>query len=260
MVACVSVTVLYLCLKAAAAHVAQDVDGIASMRMPTTLRELQSARHVLHAAVQAHLPVSLAAFSLTYLFKQAFSIPGSSVLNLAAGALFGSAVGIPLVCALTTAGASCSYLMSASYGGAVVRRLEARVAPVRDHVRQAERNGTLWWYLLFARVLPFSPNWLLNLCAPWVGVPLRAFAPSVLLGLCPYNFVTVRSGALLEQLTSANSAMDAVTVAQMVVLAAVMLLPVVLRKQARRLSEAHVRDPDSDAFEADDASSASDGG
>lgn len=35
-----------------------------------------------------------------------------------------------------------------------------------------------------------SPNWLINITAPIVGVPFGVFAASVFIGLMPYNFST----------------------------------------------------------------------
>lgn len=39
-----------------------------------------------------------------------------------------------------------------------------------------------------------TPNWLINMASPQVGVPLKAFFVSVLLGLAPYNFLTCNAG------------------------------------------------------------------
>ena len=79
---------------------------------------------------------TLLLFTLAFLYKQAFAIPGSffmvsngitefvngSVQNLLAGALFGSLVGIPLVCILTAIGASCCFLLSYLFAHSLVDR------------------------------------------------------------------------------------------------------------------------------------------
>lgn len=51
-------------------------------------------------------------------------------------------------------------------------------------------KSDLLWYLVFLRVIPMSPNWLINVTAPIVGVPFLTFAASVFIGLMPYNFCT----------------------------------------------------------------------
>lgn len=140
-----------------------------------------------------------------------------------------------MVCLLTACGASCCYLLSWRFGGRLVRCLGSRVRPVTVRVDAARAQGTLFYYLLFARLFPFTPNWALNLVAPWVGVPLQQFWPSVLLGLLPYNFVLVRAGTLIEQLSSTSDAMDWTTLAQLAALAALALLPTALSGRAKQL-------------------------
>eukprot|EP00500_Bicosoecida_sp_ms1_P004843 CAMPEP_0203816094 /NCGR_PEP_ID=MMETSP0115-20131106/14334_1 /ASSEMBLY_ACC=CAM_ASM_000227 /TAXON_ID=33651 /ORGANISM="Bicosoecid sp, Strain ms1" /LENGTH=293 /DNA_ID=CAMNT_0050724993 /DNA_START=310 /DNA_END=1188 /DNA_ORIENTATION=+ len=203
--------------------------------VPTSLDELKAAHAALQAATAARFAPMAAAFSVVYLFKQTYAIPGSAVLNLVAGATFGTAVGLPLVCVLTACGASCCYLLSWLFGGRLVAALGERIRPVTIRVETAAAQGNLFFYLLFARLFPFTPNWALNLIAPWVRVPIAQFAPSVLLGLLPYNLVLVRAGTLLEQLSSTSSALDWTTLAQMAALALLALLPTLFRGQARRL-------------------------
>lgn len=49
-------------------------------------------------------------------------------------------------------------------------------------------KSDLLWYMTFLRLVPMSPNWLINVTAPIVGVPFFTFAGSVFIGLMPYNF------------------------------------------------------------------------
>uniref|UniRef100_A0A1I7T6W8 Secreted protein n=1 Tax=Caenorhabditis tropicalis TaxID=1561998 RepID=A0A1I7T6W8_9PELO len=37
----------------------------------------------------------------------------------------------------------------------------------------------LWFFLLSARVFPFTPHWLLNIASPFLDVPLRYHTSSV---------------------------------------------------------------------------------
>ena len=86
------------------------------------------------------------------------------------------------------------------------------------------------YFLISARVFPFTPNWLLNITSPWFGVPWRYFACSVLLGLLPYNFVSVRAGTVLMQLNSVSDAMDVSVMLQLAAIAAVAMAPVVVKR------------------------------
>ncbi|RHY99483.1 hypothetical protein DYB37_003990 [Aphanomyces astaci] len=104
-----------------------------------------------------------------------------------------------------------------------------------DAARQEER---LVYVLLFLRIFPFSPNWLLNMASPYLNIPLRLFAPSVLIGLMPYNFVTVKAGSMLSNLDSIRDIFDVQTVLGFLTLAALMLVPaIVKRRQAKANSK-----------------------
>ena len=49
-----------------------------------------------------------------------------------------------------------------------------------------------------------SPNWLMNMSAPLVGVPLPIFALSVGVGLVPYNFICAQAGNIISQIESTS--------------------------------------------------------
>ncbi|CAI8036392.1 Transmembrane protein 41A, partial [Geodia barretti] len=64
----------------------------------------------------------------------------------------------------------------------------------------SSKGTELLLVLLSLRLFPMSPNWLLNLSSPLLGVPLHLFFISVLFGLLPYNFLCVQSGLMLAEL------------------------------------------------------------
>ena len=49
-------------------------------------------------------------------------------------------------------------------------------------VQLNENRGSLLFLLVSLRLLPMTPNWLLNIGSPIVGVPLHLFFLSVLIG------------------------------------------------------------------------------
>jgi Uncharacterized conserved protein len=51
-------------------------------------------------------------------------------------------------------------------------------------VLQVTRNQhRLFYYLLFLRMFPVSPNWLINLSCPLLDVPVKTFFITVVLGI-----------------------------------------------------------------------------
>lgn len=172
-------------------------------------------------------------FAVAYLTKQTFSIPGSALLNALAGALFGLAGGLALVVSLTAAGCSCCYWMSyASLRRAAAVLAGSRVRGLRETMTRHADN--LFFFLLFSRLFPASPNWALNLVSPIVGVPYPQFVASVTLGLLPYCFVTVNAGLMLGTLSSMDEIFDAATLLRLAALAFVALLPALCKGRLQR--------------------------
>ena len=80
---------------------------------------------------------------------------------------------------------------------------------------RARGGGALFAWLIAARLFPFTPNWLLNMSFPHLGVRPVPFFLSVLLGLSVYNYVTCSAGAMLFSLTSMSDITDTRTVLAM---------------------------------------------
>lgn len=72
----------------------------------------------------------------------------------------------------------------------------------------------------FRRVVGAAPSPIIQ-----VGVPIRMFSPAVLLGLAPYNVISVRAGSLLDRLASTGDVLDTWTIVQLVALAVLVMLP-----------------------------------
>eukprot|EP00164_Ancoracysta_twista_P001116 GFYU01001464.1.p1 GENE.GFYU01001464.1~~GFYU01001464.1.p1 ORF type:complete len:221 (-),score=36.41 GFYU01001464.1:525-1187(-) len=199
--------------------------------LPTTLEELkhQQAEFV---AYNEQYPIHvLLGFSVLYLFKQSFSIPGSVFLNLFAGAVFGFWQGFPMAVILTTCGASGSFLMGRFVGGPIIRKFAAeRLDSFAQKIDEQRRHGGLFNYLVFLRLFPFTPNWFLNFASPIVGVPYHYFAASVFIGLIPYNLICVKAGVTLNELQSASDPFDTSAIATLFGLAFLSLVPVILSK------------------------------
>ena len=142
----------------------------------------------------------------------------------------------PMTCVLTACGATCCYSLSWWFGSdALLERVAHKLVPgaldsIRKQVQAANDKGELMYYLLFARVFPFSPNWLLNMASPWLQVPLVSFFVSVLVGLMPYNCITVQAGSIFSRLGSTGDIFDAQIIAGLVFISGALLLPIGYRK------------------------------
>ena len=138
----------------------------------------------------------IAAYVYAYVSLQALAIPGPLLLSVLAGAVYGPMRAQLLIAACATTGAMACYLLSSR----LARPLLERVAPTRLadlRMRIDAHREHLLSYLIFLRLTPLVPNWLVNAASPLLGVPLRTFALATAVGLAPPNYAHAHTGAAL---------------------------------------------------------------
>lgn len=195
-----------------------------TLKFPGNLQELQGVAQLIRLYYEVNWIYVLILYSSAYIYKQTFAIPGTVFLNVLGGALFGVFVGFPLCCLLAAIGASCCYLLSSACGRGVVEKFFPN--QLKNFQEKVQTNShQLVYYLLFLRMFPMSPNWLINVIAPLVGVPLPLFFFTVLIGLGPYVLVCTQAGVILSTLTSLDQLLSMKTALQMALLAGAALTP-----------------------------------
>lgn len=114
-----------------------------SLWFPSDLAELRELSEILREYRKEHQAYVFLLFCSAYLYKQGFAIPGSSFLNVLAGALFGPWLGLVLCCILTSVGATCCYLLSSIFGKQlVVSYFPDKVALLQRKVRSGAHLST----------------------------------------------------------------------------------------------------------------------
>ncbi|KAF0686413.1 Aste57867_21784 [Aphanomyces stellatus] len=191
----------------------------------------------LRLAMAEDFNLSLACFSCVFFIKQTFAIPGSALLNIIAGVLLPIHIAFPLVCTLTTCGASSCYFLSSTLGShegllsVTDYFLPGKLDMLQRRIDTARDEGRLFYVLLFLRIFPFMPNWFLNMSSPYLNIPPLQFAAAVFLGLMPYNFVTVKAGSMISTLQSVRDVFDLQTILGFLVLAGLMLVPGIVKRR-----------------------------
>lgn len=96
-------------------------------------------------------------------------------------------------------GASGCYLLSTSLAKYwVFKYFPNKVLQFKHKIEQNKDN--LFFYVLFLRITPLVPNWLLNLSTPIVGVPFKYFFCASVIGLLPANIMHVTMGSEIAKL------------------------------------------------------------
>lgn len=195
-----------------------------------TLESLKSNRAALEALRDRHAVLFPALFTLVYIFQTAFSLPGAAILSLAAGALFGLVQGTLLAVTGATAGAILAFLASRTIlRGWAAAKLGGRMEAIDRGLREKGMS-----YLLFLRLVPVFPFFLVNLACGVTGLPLRTYALGTFLGIIPGGAVYVNAGASLGSVESMAQAASPRVLASLALLGLLALLPAIVGAMKKR--------------------------
>lgn len=161
-----------------------------------SLETLAAHEETLHRLVEDNFIVALAGFAVVYVASVALSVPGALVLTLTGGFLFGWLVGGTVAVFAATTGASLVFLVART---AIGDRLAVRAGPRLAALREGFRRDALN-YLLFLRLVPAFPFWLVNLAPALAGVRLSTFVAATFMGIIPGTFALAVVGAGLDSL------------------------------------------------------------
>lgn len=198
------------------------------LQVPGSIEGLKRLQRQLLEQVREEPLRFVCAFSLLYLALQALTIPGSTILNVAAGCLFGFVPGLLLVTLLVTAGSLASYGLSSLLLCQVLEQwMPARLDRLRSQV--ASHQDRLLNYILFLRLSPVVPSWFINMASPVAGVPWRVFALASLVGFLPHTSVQVHAGCVLSTVSSLHDLYSIKVLVLLFLFSLLALLPTFLR-------------------------------
>jgi uncharacterized membrane protein YdjX (TVP38/TMEM64 family) len=191
-----------------------------------SLDAVKANRDALLAFTEAHYVAALAIAFVTYMSAAALSIPGGLVLSLTMGFLFGRWVGTLLVVIAATIGATI-VLVAARYlfADAARRRMGRLGAKIT-----AGFTENAFSYLLFLRLVPLFPFFLVNLAPAFTTIRVRTFALGTLIGIIPGTFVIVNLGQTLGRIESLSGILSPETFGAFAMLGLLALAPVLVRK------------------------------
>jgi len=188
---------------------------------------------------QQNRPTAVVLFIVVYALVVAFSLPGATWMTLIGGFLFGLWLGSVLVVTGATLGAAAIFVIAryalADYFhakmGAAIRKMEAGF--------QANAMS----YLLFLRLVPVFPFWLVNLVPAFLGVPLRTYVVGTFIGIIPGSVVYTSVGNGLGAVFDAGGTPDLgiifrpEIIGPIVALALLSLVPIGYKKLRKNKSE-----------------------
>ena len=203
-----------------------------------SLEALRTHRETLVDWVARNGAVAWLVFMLTYAVATLFSLPGGALLTIVGGFLFGPLLGTGLTVVGATLGAIGLFL-SARY--VFHDYLLRKVGPALKRM-EAGFNENALSYMLFLRLVPAFPFFIVNLVPAFLGVKLGVYALSTFLGIIPgtlvYALVGDGVGAVLDAGGDLNLGIifEPRFLAPILGLSALSLIPVIYKKLRRKPS------------------------
>ena len=169
-----------------------------------TLSALKEKQTQLQTLVNNQPIYSATIFFISYVIFACLSIPGVVIFTLAGGALFGLIQGTVLVSFASTAGALLAFLIVRFFlHDAVQERFSVRLKTINRKIRS---EGA--FYLLFLRLVPLFPFFLINIIMALTPIRSFTFYWVSQLGMLPATIVYVNAGV---QIAKINDLQDIVS-------------------------------------------------
>ena len=165
-----------------------------------SLEALVRNRAAIDIFVTTHWLLAVLAYIGLYIVAVALSLPGAAFLTMAGGFLFGVATGAAAAVAGATIGGTVVFLAARTALGEPMLR---RAGPRARQLAQGFRADA-FSYLLFLRLTPVFPFFLVNLVPAFAGVKLSTFLAATALGIIPAALVYAFAGTGLDSVIAAQ--------------------------------------------------------
>ncbi len=165
-----------------------------------SFEQLASNREMITGTVRDHFLFSLLAYALIYAFVVALSLPVGSFFTILGGFLFGPLIGGTATVMSATAGALLIFFIArTSLGETLAERAGPWIEKLRDGFKDHALN-----YLLFLRLVPLFPFWLVNIAPALLGVKTSTYLIGTVIGIIPATYAFSYVGAGLGSVIDAQ--------------------------------------------------------
>jgi uncharacterized membrane protein YdjX (TVP38/TMEM64 family) len=167
-----------------------------------TLENIVIHRARFQAFLDQHKLLAVLAYVMVYATAVALSLPGGLVLTLTGGLMFGWLLGAIAAVVAATLGATIVFLIAkTAFGETLAERAGPTLAKLQDGFKQDALS-----YLLFLRLVPAFPFFLVNLAPALLGISLRTYLIATFIGIVPATFAIASVGAGLDRVIATAEA------------------------------------------------------
>ena len=176
----------------------------------------------LRAFAETHYLLGLVLSLAVYVTAASLSLPSGTVLSLTFGFLFGRWIATALVVTAGTLGATVLFLAARYLFGEFLRKELGRIG---ERINSDFTHAGFSW-LLFMRLTPIFPYFLVNLIPALTAMRARTFMAATLIGILPSTLIVTNLGQALGNLESTRELLTPETLIALSLFGLLALLPV----------------------------------
>lgn len=197
-----------------------------------TYESLKEHRDTLKQYVHSYPYFAPILYITAYTLSTALSIPGGAILSIFGGFLFPQPYSTLFVVIGATIGATMIFLIAkTAFGETLKEKAGEKLQKMQSGFQENAAS-----YLLFLRLVPLFPFWLVNLAPAFFGVALFTFIWTTFIGIIPGAFVFTQAGVGLDAIFESGESFSIDTIFNnqikiaLVALGIFALLPVVIKR------------------------------
>ncbi len=191
-----------------------------------SLDSLKENKTSLDQFYQQNTLTMILGFIGVYITVVALSLPGATILTLASGAIFGAVKGTLIVNVGATLGATLAFLVARF----LLRDwVEGKYGEKIKGFNEGFSNNALN-YILFLRLVPLFPFFLINLVSGLTRVNLPVYFFGTMFGILPGSFVYCNAGSNLASISSLSDIASPGVLGSFALLGLFALIPTIYKR------------------------------
>ena len=197
-----------------------------------SLERLKDNRRLLETCYRDNSLTVVVCFVALFLLIGLFLLPGATLLSVFSGAVFGLPLGPLLVSLGSTLGAVLGfYVARYILKDWVEERFGDRLHPIQEGLLKNDIH-----YMLFLRLVPLTPFFLVNIAMGASRVSWKVFMIGTLLGKLPAIWIYANAGSNLANLRSLSDITSPRVMVALTLLCLLALTPVIYKKMKKSKS------------------------
>ncbi len=169
--------------------------------------------------------LSYALYVVFYVLACLLLLPGTALMTLAAGLLFGTSVGLLLAIVASTTGATLTLIIYRNFFNTFFQRKKENILATASRYFPVNKPISL----MFLRLIPLIPFNGLNMAMTLTTISKRDFFTYTLIGMTPATYIVVNIGDKLESINSTSDLLEGRFILSLSLLGCLLLVGLIIK-------------------------------